>query len=121
VSEKAWPPIALAAGILLMLAASLLVALVPEQAVWSDADAASLQKASADWHGASHQHNHAAHAHESSHAEQGNSVAAQSEYERQQARLNAAQSRGRWLVWGLRLLGITIAAVGVWGYVQTRK
>ena len=120
-SGNAWPPIALAAGVLLMLAGSLIAALVPDEAVWSESDAQALQKASADWHGASHQHGHAADAATDSHAHHGEPVEAQSAYQRQQVRLLAAQSRQRWLVWGMRLAGVAIAAVGVWGYVQSRN
>lgn len=120
-SGKAWPPIALAAGVLLMLGASLLAALVPDQAVWSETDAQALQKASADWHGASHSHGHAPLGQGTSHGEGDGHAEVQSAYERQQARLQSAQSRQRWLVWGLRLTGIAIAAVGVWGYVLARK
>jgi hypothetical protein len=125
-----WPVIAMVAGLVLMVLAPLIVGAAPEGtlALWSDADQALLQKASADFHAAS---NFLADVSRSTFIAKGaesydpvaakaRQAAAKAELDKQQARLKSAQSRPTWLLWTLRLLGIAAAAIGVWGYYRGR-
>lgn len=128
VTPASWPVIAMVAGLALMVLAPLIVGAAPEGtlALWSDADQAQLQKASADFHAAN---NSLANSSRGTFLGQGaepfdpvaakaRHATAKTELERQQARLTAAQTLPTWLLWTLRLLGIAAAAVGVWGYFR---
>ena len=125
-TQLSWPVILMAVGVGLMVVAPLVVGALPESAVslWTDADQAKLQKASAEYHAINN-----ALAEGSRGKLIGQSgepfdpvaaktrqAAAKAELEKQQARLKAAQSRPAWTLWALRLLGVAAAAVGVWGY-----
>jgi len=128
VKHLSWPVIAMVAGLALMVLAPLIVGAAPEGtlALWSDADQAQLQKASADFHAAnSAVANRSRGTFVSKGAEPFDPVAAKArhaaakaELDKQQARLQAAQTRPAWFLWTLRLLGIAAAAIGVWGYFR---
>jgi hypothetical protein len=121
VNQRSWSVSAIAAGIALMLAGPLLFAVAPTQTFWTNADQAQYQKAAADFHASTFQL--PAHKSEKNTPSTYDPVAAKirydaakGAYEQQRARLSAAQSRPFWLSWLLRLAGIGLAAVGLYGY-----
>jgi hypothetical protein len=129
-SGSTWPPIALAAGVLLMLLAPLAVTAVPLKVTWTDDDQRAMQQASAEYHASLHDHgshNHRGHEHPPTDVSGSPPPAdraaenARLQYEWHQARLAAAQSRGTWILWGLRLTGVVLAGLGVWGYLRARR
>jgi hypothetical protein len=112
--------------------------LVPETAVWTEANAVELSRASAELHAAmhaqsdaaSHDHNgHSASNHSghkaSDHGEHRHSslplVEAQAAYDAQQQKLVALRSRRGWLLTGTRGIGIALALAGLAGIVLRRK
>jgi len=119
----------MASGVVLMALAPLIVGAAPTGSLsfWTDADQAALQKASAEFHAVN---TALADGSRGTFVSQGaepfdpvaakaKHAAAKAELDKQQARLHAAQSRPTWLLWTLRLLGISAAASGVWGYFRS--
>ena len=121
-TAPAWTIAALSVGIAVMLVAPLCVSLLPTQAVWTDEQAEAFTKAGNDLHAASHSHSQSTGAsHSHGQPDAASFEAAKRAYEAQRAKLEAAQSRGGWLKWTLRLFGAAICAVGVWGYWRARQ
>jgi len=102
---------------------------VPAASRWTEDDGARLQKASADFHAANYDLPQS----DDSGAPDGGKrpgydpvaakakyAAAKQEYELQTARLAAVRAQQVWLVWGLRLIGVALAVVGVGGYDQAQ-
>jgi hypothetical protein len=104
-----------------MLVAPLCLGVLPTQAVWTDAQAEAYTKAGNDLHAASHSHSSGGGHSQGSQADAAALEAAKKAYEAQRAKLEAAQSRGGWLKWGLRILGAAICAAGVWGYWKAKQ
>jgi hypothetical protein len=111
------------AGATLVIGAPLLFSVAPASTVWTDADQAEYQKAAADFHSATYE----APQHKgSSPTRDGSSydpVAAKQKYEaakaayaRQEARLLVARSRPFWITTGLRVIGLALLCVGVYGH-----
>jgi hypothetical protein len=125
VNSLTWPAITIIVGIGLMLVAPLLFSAAPSSAYWSEADQATYQQASADLHAATRTLPDAPKKRGKQKIEEPSydPVAAKAKYEaakaafdKQDARLHSARSRPTWIVWGLRLLGIAVTGLGVYGY-----
>jgi hypothetical protein len=129
VNRASWPVMFMMVGVGLMVLAPLVVGVLPDGAVafWTDEDQAALQKASADFHAVN-----SALADGSGErfvsgqreafdpiAARARHAAAKAELEKQQSRLNAAQTRPSWIMWLLRLMGVGLSVVGVWAYLRT--
>jgi hypothetical protein len=127
VKHASWAILAMLIGVGLMLL-PLLFSFAPTKAVWTDADQVQYQKAAADLHAATYnrpqsQDGSASKGRGSGRydpvAANAQYEAAKAQYDKQKARLDSAQSRQVWMTWGLRVLGISLAAVGVLGYVRS--
>jgi hypothetical protein len=120
-----WTSVALVVGLLMTLAGPLLVSLLlPAQAVWSDADAQGYSQAAANLHEAIHRQGHkptAGHSHGSASAADPDLAGAQAAFDKQQERLNASASWPERLKLGVRLAGLLFVAVGIFGYVLSRR
>jgi hypothetical protein len=130
VKQPLWPAIAILLGMGLLCLSPFVDVLAPASAVWTEEDGAKLQKASADFHAANYDlpQNDDSGASNAGKRPGYDPVAAKEkyatakrEYELQQLRLGSAQSRQVWLVWGVRLLGILFAVIGVGGYLQAQR
>lgn len=113
-------------GLILTAAGPLAVALLPAGVYWSEEDHEAYQKAAADFHAATYveaDHNSPAHTHELPADAEGKAKleAFRQEYQRQEARLKAAQSSRGWLGIGLRGIGVLLAAAGVLLFVRARQ
>jgi len=125
-----WTSLALVAGLLLMVGGPLILWLfMPDQAVWTDADARQWGQASANLHAANHaslphNHNHAAGA---ARTPDGHDqpiaalAAAQAEYDRLEARRAGSLARRDWLWYGSTILGALFASAGIAGHFLARR
>lgn len=110
-------------GVVLIFVAPLLLSAFHVGAPWTDADFHEHQKASADLHAASTQLPQRQDRRGTSKGDAYDPVAAKEKYaaakaafDKQDARLKAAQSRPTWIVWLLRLIGIAFTAGGFYAY-----
>jgi hypothetical protein len=125
VNSLSWPAITIIVGIGLMLVAPLIFSAAPSSTYWSEADQVNYQQASADLHAATRTLPEAPKKRGKQKADDApyDPVAAKAKYEaakaafdKQDARLHSARSRPTWIVWGLRLLGIAVIGLGIYGY-----
>jgi hypothetical protein len=125
VNSLSWPAITIIVGIGLMLVAPLLFSAAPSSAYWTEADQTTYQQASADLHAATRTLPDSPKKRGKQKVEETpyDPVAAKAKYEaakaafdKQESRLHSARSRPTWLAWGLRLLGIAVTGIGVYGY-----
>jgi hypothetical protein len=113
-------------GLIILLVGPLALAVLPTQTYWDDADQAAYEKASTAAHAAAYGGDHddsQPHAHSSlTDAEViAKRDASLAELERHNARLKAAQASRHWLSLGSRVLGVMVAAGGVWLYIRARR
>ena len=113
-------------GLIILLVGPLALAFLPTQTYWDDADQAAYEKASTAAHAAAYggDHDHSQpHAHRplTDAAAIAKRDASHGEFERHHARLKAAQASRHWLGIGSRVLGVMVAAGGVWLYVRARR
>lgn len=124
---RLWTTAALAVGVVLMLIGPLLVSLaLPLDAQWTDDDARAYSQASADLHAAghaqAHRHEHPGQTnHEHAQLEPPVAETAQAAFDRQKARLDAAERRHGWLQLAARGVGVLLAAAGIGGYLLNRR
>jgi hypothetical protein len=119
-----WAVPLLVLGIVLLVVANWLAALLPDSAVWSDADAREFGKAAAEFHSAAHNraHNQRGHIQPTSTAE-GHSAeytAAKAEFDKQQARLDGARSRVSFWKYGLQGVGVLLIGAGIGLHLHLR-
>lgn len=124
----AWTIALLALGIVGMILGPAIAGwLVPETAVWTEADAVELSRASAELHAAMHAHSDQASHHHAEHSDISHShssaplAQAQAAYDAQQQKLAASRLRRGWLMFGARGLGVVLAIAGLAGIVLRRK
>ena len=124
-NSLSWPAITIIAGIGLLLVAPLLFSAAPSSAYWTEADQTTYQQASADLHAATRSLPEAPKKRGKQKIEETpyDPVAAKAKYEaakaafdKQDSRLHSARSRPTWIAWGLRLLGIAVTGLGIYGY-----
>jgi hypothetical protein len=121
VNNRPWPIPTIVAGIALLLGGPLLASLAPTQSYWTNADQAQYQKAAADFHASTFQlpqHTSAKNTPPAYDplAAKTRYEAAKVAYDTQHARLRAARTRPAWLAWILRLSGILLTALGLYGH-----
>lgn len=115
-------------GVAMLSAVPLLLDRAPAQTFWTDEDQTKYQKASADFHAASYglpspQDGSSSRRRGAGYdpvAAKAKYEATKAEWEAQKSRLDGAQSRRTWLMWGVRLLGAAMAAIGLIGYFRLR-
>ena len=113
-------------GLLVLFAGPLLVGMMPVQSYWSDEDQAAYEKASTAAHAAAFggEHDHSQpHSHDISAGSEAAALrdATRAEFAKHEAKLKAAQASQKWLGFGLRVLGVLLAAGGVLLYVRARR
>lgn len=114
------------AGLALMLGGPLAAGLVPGETFWTDEDQRAYQDASVAFHDASYG---GGHDHSSGEVHTGPAdaearehlSAAKEKFEREKARLVAAQSKRGWMAFAFRAAGVILAAVGVAIFWQARR
>jgi len=114
------------AGLALMLGGPLAARLVPGETFWTDEDQRAYQNASVAFHDASYggAHDHSsgqAHAGPADAEDRERLTAAKERFEREKARLVAAQAKRGWIAFALRASGVILAAVGVAIFWQARR
>jgi hypothetical protein len=112
-------------GLLVLFLGPLVLAVLPTQTYWSDADQAEFQKASTEAHAAAFGGAHdesQPHAHEPPTDSAGTALrdATLAEFERHNAKLKTAQSTRKWLALGCRVLGACIVLTGIGLYFRAR-
>jgi hypothetical protein len=122
-NAPAWTAPALLLGIVLMIAPWFLPA-APE---WTDADAKAREQTWANLHAAIDRQSPArqgdspaGHAHSAT-GESSDFATAKAAHDAQQARFEAAVARPKWIAFGLRTIGVLLAAAGVLGFVNGRR
>ena len=110
-------------GVVLMFVAPLLISAAHVGAPWTDADFQEHQKASADLHAATTMLPQKQDRRGTSKgdgydpvAAKGKYTAAKAAFDKQDARLKAAQSRPTWIAWLLRIIGVALTGWGLYGY-----
>ena len=126
-SQPLWIIPVLLAGLVLMVAGPWVAgAIVPEQAVWTEQDAAAQNEARAKMHAALHARSLSGgdrHQHGSgdAHASPAEAADASEAYESLASRHEAALSRRSWLIMSVRGLGILLVGIGIVAYLIGRR
>jgi hypothetical protein len=112
-----WTAPVLLLGVVLMIAPWFL----PAAPAWTDADAKAREQTWASLHAAIDRQSpgHEGHSHGGS--EPQDFAAAKAAHDAQQARFEAAVARPKWIAFGLRAIGVLLAATGLVGYVNNRR
>lgn len=121
-----WPVLLMLLGVVAIFVAPLVVGSAPAQTFWTAEDQTQYQKASADFHAASYGLPSSADGRSMQRGRgAADPVAAKAKYlatkaawEQQKVRLENAQSRQSWLLWGTRLAGAGLASIGIFGYFR---
>jgi hypothetical protein len=129
VKATSWPAILMLCGVVAIFVAPLIVGGAPAHTFWTEEDQTQYQKASADFHAASYGLPNGQDGSSMQRSRGGlDPIAAKAKYEatkaaweKQKARLENAQARQSWLLWGTRLLGAALACVGIYGYVRGQQ
>jgi hypothetical protein len=114
------------AGLAILFGGPLLLGALPTHTYWDDEDQAAYEKASTAAHAATYGgiHDHSQpHSHEEPTDVKGIALrgATKAAFDREHAKLQAAQETQKWVGVGCRMLGLIVSAGGVLLYVRSRR